>query len=85
MTMRTVVRAVLLGALVAATGCATHYRVTDPGSGKAYYTDDISNLKGGGVRFQDAATGANVVLQSSVVREIDSAEYDKGVAAKGGR
>ena len=62
-------------------GCATYYKVTDPQSGKEYYTKEIHNLNGSAVRVKDARTGKNVSLQISEVKEISEKEYKAGLAA----
>jgi uncharacterized protein YceK len=62
-------------------GCATYYKVTDPQSGKEYYTKEIHNLNGSAVRVKDARTGKNVSLQISEVKEISQKEYKAGLAA----
>ena len=67
--------AVLAAALVA--GCASYYRVTDPGSGRAYYTEKVER-KNGTIMFKDAKTGAEVTMTSSVVLEVSSEEFRKG-------
>ena len=50
-----------------AAGCSTHYyRVTDPGSGRTYYTNKFERVwQGGAVNFEDAQSGISVTLQSS--------------------
>jgi hypothetical protein len=65
-------------------GCAdNHYRVTDPTSGKAYYTTEVSDTgKGGAVKIKDAKTGSMVTLQSSDVKQISEGEYQAGMMAK---
>ncbi len=63
------------------TGCASYYKVTDPQSGKVYYTEDIDNVRGGAVKMKDARTGSMVTLQNSEVKEISSDEYKAGLAA----
>jgi len=70
-------------ALISA-GCSSpHYRVTDPASGKDYYTTKVQDAgKAGAVKIKDDRTGSTVTLQSSEVKEISSDEYDAGVAAK---
>jgi hypothetical protein len=69
---------VLLASFVTLVGCAT-YRVTDPVSGKVYYTKKIKKEKGGGtVTFTDDRTGAKVTLQSSEVQKIPKKEYKEG-------
>jgi hypothetical protein len=64
-------------------GCSsTYYKVTDPHSGTAYYTQKIDTLVGtGAVKVQDARTGSIVTLQSSEVKEISEKEYKAGLAA----
>jgi hypothetical protein len=62
-------------------GCASYYKVTDPQSGKEYYTKEIHNLNGSAVRVKDASTGKNVSLQISEVKEISAKEYKAGLAA----
>ena len=55
-----------------ATGCGTHYyRVTDPESGKTYYTNKIERVwQGGAVNFEDAQSGNSVTLQNSDVKAL---------------
>ncbi len=62
-------------------GCASYYKVTDPQSGKEYYTQEIENLKGGAVKLKDARSGSTVTIQNSEVKEIDSDAYKAGLAA----
>jgi hypothetical protein len=59
-------------------GCAHYYKVTDPGSGKSYYTTEV-NRSGGAVVFKDAQTGAETTMQNSQVLEIDKDQFQKGV------
>jgi len=64
-------------------GCSsTYYKVTDPQSGTAYYTEKVDTLVGtGAVKVKDARTGSVVTLQSSEVKEISEKEYKAGIAA----
>jgi uncharacterized protein YceK len=62
-------------------GCATYYKVTDPQSGKEYYTREIHNVSGSAVKVMDARTGKIVKLQISEVKEISKDEYQAGLAA----
>ena len=64
-------------------GCSsTYYKVTDPHSGTAYYTEKVDTLVGtGAVKVKDARTGSLVTLQSSEVKEISEKEYKAGIAA----
>jgi hypothetical protein len=66
--------------IVAACG-GRHYRVTDPSSGRVYYTRDVDEKRrSGSVEFKDAKTGAKVTLQSSQVEKISEAEYTKALS-----
>ncbi|MGE3109294.1 MAG: hypothetical protein AB7G11_08830 [Phycisphaerales bacterium] len=63
-------------------GCTTYYKVTDVGSGKSYYTTNWNAGRygyGGAARFRDAATGADVTLQSSEVRTVSKDEFLRAV------
>jgi uncharacterized protein YceK len=63
-------------------GCTSYYRVTDPTSGKNYYTTEVKDAgRSGAVKVKDAKTGSMVTLQSSEVREISEEEYKAGLAA----
>lgn len=57
------------------TGCGSYYKVTEPTTGKIYYTEDIDKTKSGTIRFQDAVTGSNVTIQNSEVQEITKDEF----------
>jgi hypothetical protein len=68
--------------LSAAAGCANHYRITDPGSGKVYYTRKVHRRLGGQILFKDALTGARVRLESSEVQKVPEGEYHSGLLEK---
>ena len=70
----------LLAVVLATTGCTTYYRVTDPASGRMYYTDEIKRSSQGTVQFRDAKSGADVTLQTSEVLEISSDDFKKNTA-----
>ncbi|HYS15490.1 MAG TPA: hypothetical protein VET45_01080 [Candidatus Binatia bacterium] len=70
----------LLAMVLATAGCATYYRVTDPASGRAYYTEEIKRSQQGTVQFKDVKSGADVTLQASEVLEISSDEFKKNTA-----
>jgi hypothetical protein len=70
----------VLGMLVLATGCASHYyKVTEPISGSVFYTKEIDNEKGGAVKLKDARTGSMVTIQNSEVKEISKQEFFVGI------
>jgi len=71
---------VLIVFVLTTAGCATYYKVSDPASGKAYYTTKIKKAKIGGkptgaIVFKDAATKSQVTLQSSEVNKISGKEF----------
>ena len=74
---------VVCGLILGVTGCTHYYRVTDPGSGKTYYTTDIHEDRGGAVKIKDDRTRSTVTLQSSEVREISEDEYEAEVKGTG--
>jgi hypothetical protein len=62
-------------------GCAgSYYKVTDPNSGKVFYTEEVKR-NGSAVEFKDASSGGVVTLQNSEVSEIDKAAYNNAVSA----
>lgn len=64
-------------------GCTTYYRVTDPASGKEYYTTKVDEKgKSGAVKIRDDKSGSSVTLQSSEVREISEEEYKAATGKK---
>ena len=80
MTMRLMTVATLVLALAAA-GCTTYYKVTDPGTSKVYYTDDFKR-SGSTLQFKDYKSGADVTLPASEVMEISKDEYKKNTEKK---
>ena len=79
--LREIVSVCVVGAALAIGGCS-HYKVTDPGSGKSYYTEYVCRHMGGGVSLTDARTGDKVTLQNSEVKEITKEEYMSNRIAK---
>ena len=77
-TLRALV-AVLFTVFLAA--CAHYYKVTDPASGKVFYTEDVKR-NGSAVEFKDAQNESVVTLQNSSVQEIDKQAYETGVGKK---
>ena len=75
------VTSLLIGVLsLMVAGCSQYYRVTDPGSGRVYYTTDIEE-RIGGVKFKDDRTKSTVILHSAEMSEISEEEY--GAELKG--
>jgi hypothetical protein len=69
------------GLVLLAAGCASYYRVTDPVSGREYYTEKVESDRGGAVKLKDARTNSVVTLQNSEVKEISKEDYKAGLAA----
>lgn len=65
---------------VALGGCASYYKVTDPTSGRVFYTEGVERKGGTTIMFKDAKTGAEVTLPASEVLEVSSDEFRKGTA-----
>ncbi|HEU5283491.1 MAG TPA: hypothetical protein VFU53_06745 [Burkholderiales bacterium] len=61
-------------AIAGLSACGTYYRVTDPASGREYYTSDVDR-DDTTVTFEDARTGRDVTLQSSEVSKISKDDY----------
>ena len=71
--------AILLAGITA--GCAGHYyKVTDPTTGKEFYTQEVTR-HGAAVEFKDARTGASTGLQNSQVLEIKKDAFTAGIKA----
>ena len=67
---------VLCVVITLAAGCSTYYKVTDPASGKTFYTTEIKQAgKAGAVKFKDEKSGSVVTLQSSEVKEVTGEDY----------
>jgi hypothetical protein len=64
-------------------GCSSYYRVTDPSSGRTYYSKKVDEAgKAGAIKFKDERTGSHVTLQSSDVREISADDFKAGLQTK---
>jgi hypothetical protein len=66
---------------VMAIGCTTYYRVTDPTTGKTYYSTDLERSRDGAVTLQDERSGAEVTIQNSEITEMKQGAYEAQVAA----
>ena len=77
MKIRSLVAVSIAASIYLLAGCSstTYYRVTDPQSGKAYYTTKIKKLRSGSAEFVDAKSGQSVTLQSSEVQKISKEQY----------
>jgi len=66
--------------LAMAAGCANYYKVTDPTTGKVYYTTEMKERSGGAVSLKDASNGNTVNLQNHEVEKIDKEDFESGKA-----
>lgn len=73
---------VWLGLIFLISGCASYYKVVNPASNKAYYTDKIERKDNGVIQFKDDATKAQVTLPSSEVTEVTKDEYKANMVSK---
>ncbi|MBM4220808.1 MAG: hypothetical protein FJ170_02550 [Gammaproteobacteria bacterium] len=60
-------------------GLGSYYQVSDPASGKVYYTRQIEREDRGVVEFLDDASDNWVSLPASEVKTITEAEYRAGL------
>lgn len=72
----------LAAALLATTACTKYYAVSDPNSGKTYYTTDYKSKGDGAVTFDSMHTGEQVVLQSSAIKEVSKEQAMNAQAKK---
>ena len=63
-------------------GCSTHYyRVTRPGIGETYYTNNVERVwQGRALNFKDVQSGTSVTLQNSEVKELSEDEFMASLA-----
>ena len=73
---RQIACAAAFGLNVLLSGCTSYYVITDPTTGKTYYTTDCTRSHGA-TRFVDAKSGARVTIQSSEIREITQSEFQQ--------
>jgi hypothetical protein len=73
-TLCVLVCAVMVG------GCGSYYKVSDPTTGRVYYTEDLQEKDGGAVALRDGRDGSTVTIQNSSVQKISKEEFlaDRG-------
>ena len=57
---------------IVATGCS-YYKITDPTTDKAYYTEKYESKDG--ITFTDAATKKQVTIQNAEIEDITSSQF----------
>jgi hypothetical protein len=61
-------------------GCgSSHYKITDPSSKNVYFAEGLDEMDNGAIKFRDAKTGSDVILQSSEVKEVDEKTFNEGI------
>jgi len=66
-------------ALLCTGGCASdYYKVTDPTTGREYYTTELQRNNSGAATLKDARTGNTVNLQNSEIAKVTKEEYESG-------
>jgi hypothetical protein len=75
--MPRLVFAILLLALAGCRSTPAYFRITDPQTGRVYYTEGqtAGRYHTGAIQFRDARTGANVTLVSSEIQRIAYDEF----------
>lgn len=66
----------ILGGLSLLLAGCSYYQVSDPTTGRTYYTNTVNERMGGAVTFKDARTGDKVTLQNHEVSKITKEQYD---------
>ncbi len=59
-------------------GCANYYRVTDPTTGRVYYTQELQHQNSGAAKLKDARTGGTVTVQNSEIEKISEEQFNVG-------
>jgi uncharacterized protein YceK len=68
--------------MAALSGCASYYKVTDPASGKVYYTEDIDKKSSGAIEFKDEVTKTQVTLPTTEVMEITEDQFEANLTPR---
>lgn len=68
--------------LIACSGCARYYKVTEPNGSHEYYTTRVEDQPGGAIKFNDMRTNSRITLQSSEVKEIKPADLPPDLQPK---
>lgn len=65
-------------AAICAGGCTSYYKVTDPTTGKVYYTTQLQQKGSGSATLTDARTGNKVNLQNTEIAKVSKEEFEAG-------
>jgi hypothetical protein len=64
--------------LACAAGCTSYYKVTDPTTGREYYTQELRQGNQGAATLKDGRTGNTVNLQNSEIAVVTKEQYESG-------
>lgn len=64
--------------LLCVTGCTNYYKVTDPTTGREYYTTELTQGNHGSATLRDGRTGNKVTLQNSEIAKVTKEQYEAG-------
>jgi hypothetical protein len=68
--------------LLLASGCTSYYKVTDPTTGKVYYSTHIKDLRDGATQLKDEKSKTEVTIQNSQVQKITKDQYEAALYAQ---
>ena len=77
-TLRPFAALTLAAGLLGMTACTSYYQVTDPSTGKTYYTTDYKQKDSGAVEFNSLRTGERVTVQNSAVKQVNEQQAKYG-------
>jgi len=69
---------VIVAALFVGAGCTNYYKVTDPTTGRVYYTTELTTHSSGAATIKDARTGNTVNIQNSEVTKVSKEQFESG-------
>jgi hypothetical protein len=76
--MKAIRNGIVAAGLLLAAGCASYYQITDPTTGKVYFSTSMDQSSSGATVFTDAKTGAKITLQNSEVSKITQQQFEDG-------
>jgi uncharacterized protein YdeI (BOF family) len=80
---KSMIRAVALaGGVALLSACTNYYQVTDPTTGKTYYTTQPEQKSSGATELKDARTGSTITIQNSVVSQISKDTFTAATHAE---
>jgi hypothetical protein len=74
-------RVCALALVVLMAGCTSYYKVTDPTTGKSYYSTHVKELHDGAAQLKDDKTKTEVTIQNSQIQKITKDQYEAALYA----